>query len=190
MRCCRLYWLLTLASRSTSFRLRFSLSRATSAACDVLANFLRLSIFISLVNIFFCFTELYLSPAKLKRSDNHSHSAKYQNIVTPESKNKRRALSSWYFFKSTAVAWVWIAGRPLGSQPRSNAWTALRHPLLHALIIQEPRCEAVLLYFSLRVSCFSFPCKLLCFPLRFLPYASLRLPEIIKDSTSAQPQTC
>jgi hypothetical protein len=69
------------------------------------------------------------------------------------------------------VAWVWIAGRPLGSKPISNAWTALRHPLLFALILPEPRCEAVLLYFSPRVSCFLFPCKLDAFH-----FVSCRMP--------------
>src|SRR5271156_3492548 len=76
-----------------------------------------------------------------RKDDAHSHSTNYQNIVTLE--NARRALSSWYNSKSTAVAWGWIAGRPLGSQPRSNTLTALRHPFTAALCCQgqgEKQC--------------------------------------------------
>jgi hypothetical protein len=49
---------------------------------------------------------------KSSEFDIYSHCAKYQNIVTLD--NERGALSSWKNLKSIAVAWVWIAGEPLG----------------------------------------------------------------------------
>jgi hypothetical protein len=44
------------------------------------------------------------------KTDIHSHSAKYQNIVTPD--DERGALSPLVNLESTAVAWVWIADWP------------------------------------------------------------------------------
>jgi hypothetical protein len=75
---------------------------------------------------------------KLK-ADLHSHSAKCQNIVTLD----ERARSTWLLanLKSIAVAWVWIAGEPSGSQPRSNAWTALRHPFTVCLYAAKAKGE-------------------------------------------------
>jgi hypothetical protein len=75
--------LLTQIPRSTSLRPDFSLSGIASATGDVLANFLRISIFISLVNLFFTFQWAFSAQDKLK-SEVHSHSIKYQNIATLE----------------------------------------------------------------------------------------------------------
>ncbi|MGF7179464.1 hypothetical protein HDF11_000944 [Tunturiibacter psychrotolerans] len=67
--------------------------RSASVARDVLANFLRLSTSISLVNFIFVFFKLDFR-LKTPKQVNNIHSAqKYQNIVTLE--NERGALSSW-----------------------------------------------------------------------------------------------
>jgi hypothetical protein len=125
MRCCRLYLLPTQISRSTSCRPTSGLSRITSATSDVLANFSRLSTSTSLVKSFFTLVEVFSQP-KLKPTKIRSAKiSKYR-----DARRRARSLGSWVLLKSIAVAWVWIAGRPLGSQPRSNAWTALRHPFV------------------------------------------------------------
>jgi hypothetical protein len=101
----RLYLLLTQISRSTSLRLDFSLpesyTRITSATGDVLANFSRLSIFVSYVNFFFTFVEFFSTKISTK-TDLHSHSAKCQNIVTLE--DERGALGSWH--NSNRLQWL------------------------------------------------------------------------------------
>jgi|SRR5277367_70251 len=138
MRCCRLYLLPTQISRSTSCRPTCGLSRITSATSDVLANFSRLSTSTSLVKSFLALVEVFSQP-KLKPTKIRSAKiSKYRDARRPA-----RSLGSWVLLKSIAVAWVWIAGRPLGSQPRSNAWTALRHPFGSALYCQgqgEKQC--------------------------------------------------
>jgi hypothetical protein len=162
MRCCRLYLPLTSGISFYFLSAQISLSRTTSAVWDVLANFLRLSIFISPVNYFFDLSEFYLptQTSAPKPANNHSHSTKCQNTVTPESKNKREALSFWYI-TSTAVAWVCRQALRLSSAIKRL--DCAPSSLVTAPLKPEPRCEAVLLYFSPRVPCFSSPCKLYAF---------------------------
>jgi hypothetical protein len=54
------------------------------AACDVLANFLRLSKFQSHVNLFFTFLRFSFSLKKVQPDEPNPHSTKSQNIVTTE----------------------------------------------------------------------------------------------------------
>jgi hypothetical protein len=125
---------------------------------------------------FSLFIELSIrsTQAKLTRS----HSAKYQNIVTLE--KERRALGSWYF--SNQLQWLGF-GFPIGpwAKTGSNAWTALHHPFTIRLDVAKAKVRSSVSCYSLRVPCFSLPCKL---------YISLRLPKSISEYLLAQPLAC
>src|SRR5882757_10970572 len=97
---------------------------------------------------------------------------------------RRRARSTWLLIqlKSIAVAWVWIAGRPLGPQPRSNAWTALHHPFTICPLCCLGQGEKQFL------PCYSLKNTVLFTSVQAV--ISLRLSEGISDSLSVQPLAC
>jgi hypothetical protein len=132
----------------------FGSPRITSAVGDVLANFSRLSILNSLVKLFFAFSEVFLPEEA--RAESRSHSAEFQNIVTPE--NERRALGSWNY-SMIAVAWVWIAGRPSGSQPRIKRLDCAPSSLYCRPGTAWTKVRSILPCNSLRIPRFSLSCK-------------------------------
>jgi hypothetical protein len=79
------------------------------------------------------FVENFSSPTRAQNMTS-IRSARYQNNVTLE--DERGALGSWYNPDSNAVAWVWIAGWPLGSQPHQTLGLRSVIPLLAALYVQ------------------------------------------------------
>jgi hypothetical protein len=134
------------------------------------ANFSRLSELLFAVNIFFAFLEIFYF--KSSQSQNPKIRTA-QNLKIPERPKWPRSTQLLNFI-STAVAWVWIAGRPLGSQPRSNTWTALRLTSLTSCSFQNRGAK---LPYLTRVPRFLLPCK---------RGISLRLFEIISASSSLQ----
>jgi hypothetical protein len=147
------------------------------------ANFLRVSNFVSLVNLFFfhLFRPDTRTQEKFK-SGRRSQAQKSQNIVTTT--NRRRALSSNARLSRAgcgrskgktlarsclAVAWVDSAGPCcLGSAAAINAWTALRRPLYRFPYCQNQGAKLIcflLLYCSLRVAYLSVTCKSACYAL-------------------------
>jgi hypothetical protein len=65
-------------------------------------------------SFFFTLAELFFCSTQVKETTLIRTAQKYQNNVTliVTVKDERGALSSWINLKSTAVAWVWIAGWP------------------------------------------------------------------------------
>jgi hypothetical protein len=115
-----------------------------------------------------------------RKDDNHSHSANYQNIVTLE--NERRALSSCT--SSNRLQWLGfgLPAGPSGSEPRSNAWTALHHPFTICPNVAKAKVRSNASFAThLRIPCFSLLCKL---------HVALQLSESISDSIPVQPRAC
>ena len=183
-RCFRLYLLLTSIPRLTFYRSGFGppgiTSRITSATSDVLANFSRLSIFISHVKLYFAFVEIF-SLNQSSRLTCISHSAKkYQN-----NHDARKRARSTQLLIQTQIKLQWLGFGllvgPSGSQPHQTLGLRSVIPLLTdqcCLGQGEEQCFAVFLCYSLRISCFSLLCKL-------LPTA-LRLLEVISQFTAVQ----
>ncbi len=131
---------LTLISRSTSYRpcFNFSLSRITSAACDVLANFLRLSTFTQPVNFFFL--SLSFSFYSATRSEaSVVRTAQYQNIETPERTSAEHSAPG-----ASQINCSGLGGfrQALGLKTVSTLGLRSDFPLQTAHIQPEPRCEA------------------------------------------------
>ena len=117
----------------------FGLSRITSAVSDVLANFSRLSTFVSHVNLFYKFGEIF-SFSQPTRKVTRPHSAKYQNIMTPKRARSTQLLGESQINCSGLGLDCWLAFR---LSTASNAWTALRHPFTAAFYCQgqgEKQC--------------------------------------------------
>jgi hypothetical protein len=93
---------------------------------------------------FSIFVEFFFHFPSLNPIENMTSIRTAQTIkISQRSKNERRALSSYQPSRSTAVAWVWIAGRPSGLKPHQTLGLRSIIPLqtaLHYLGQGEKQC--------------------------------------------------
>jgi hypothetical protein len=102
----------------------------------------------------------FLKSFQPQPGQHHSHSAISKNIVTTA--KQPRSTQPLNFPTSPAVAWVWIAGRPVGSKPNQTLGLRSVIPQLHSTLpgASSNRSRgAKLAYFSTSVPCISLLCK-------------------------------